>query len=201
MGLFGSKEDKAKAKEEKMLRKDLAREKKERFEGTNMQPIGQIPSGVDVLLSLSPENETLIISYKAIKITLPYFRIVSFTNSVVVTDKTNNILKGAQNYLEQAETKDTGLDLLGTKKLVAGLAGNVASSLIPHNLNVETVSTLTFIDKNGEQQELKFSNSAETGYALSNEEAIERFQDQRAVSFSEMIRIIASRYAENITEL
>lgn len=191
MGLFGSK-----AKRE--LRKDLAREKKTQYEGTNMQPIGQIPSEVEVVLSLDPAKELLSISYKAIAITLPYNRINSFTVEIISTDKTNKVLKGAQSFLENTDTNPTGFDPLGVKKLFSGLAGNVASNLIPQNKVIDAISTLSYVDKNGEPQQLQFSNSWETGHGINNDDA---FQDYQAQEFSKVIHAIISRRAENITEL
>ena len=194
MGLFGSKEERAK-------KRDLSKEKKARYKGINMQPIGQIPDSVEVILSLIPDQEILNISYKAINIALPYSRIIGFSYNIETTDKTHSILKNAQNYLGNADIKPTGLDPLGAKKLVAGLAENVASSLIPRKIDVRTISTLKYTDKNGSQQQLQFYNSHETGYMVNTDDIEEQFQDGEAVHFSEIIKMITSRQAESITEL
>ena len=201
MGLFMTKEEKVKARNEKIKKRDYSKEKKARYSGTNLQDIGQIPAGEEIVLSLIPEKEVLNISYKTINITLPYDRIKNFTYEVVTSDKTNSIVKNAQNYLENAELKPLGVDLLGAKKLVTGLAGHVAGSLIPSNLNVATISSLIYIDKNGEQKELKFSNSEETGYAINTEERLKTYIDSDAISFSEVITMVKSRQNENMTEL
>ena len=198
MGLFGTK----KSKEERIREKDYLKEKKTQFDGMNMQQIGQIPMGVNVVLSLNPDNETLIISYKTVSVTLPYQRIIAFTNQIETRDKTHSILKGAQSFLEKnAEEKPLPFDIFGAKKLVAGLAENVAGSLVPHNLDVETISTLRYTDKNGEQKELQFSNTRETGYSIIRDENLKKYEDQGATDFAEIITMITSRYAESITEL
>ncbi len=194
MGLFGSKE-------ERIKKRDYSKEKKARYEGTNMQAIGQIPIGVNVILSLDPEKELLNIGYKTINISLPYNRIKSFTCTFVTTDKTNNILKGAQNFLQTAEASPKGFDPLGAKKLVAGLAGNVASNLIPVNLIVHTIAILSYIDKNGQNQQLQFNTTRETGHIINTEENIQMYHDYTAINFSEIITMITSRHAESITEL
>ena len=54
MGLF--KKDPTKE-----LKKDLSRERKTKYTGISAQPIGQIPSGVEVTLSLDPDREVLVI--------------------------------------------------------------------------------------------------------------------------------------------
>ena len=194
MGLFGSKEERAK-------KRDFSKEKRTRYKGINMQPIGQIPDTVEVVLSLTPEQEVLNITYKAINITLPYSRIIGFTYGIETIDKTHSILKNAQSFLGNAEAKPTGFDPLGARKLVAGLAGNVASSLIPRKTDVRTVSTLMYIDKNGVQQQLQFYNSCETGYMMNTDDIEQQYKDEEAVHFSDVIKMITSRQAENITEL
>lgn len=194
MGLFGSKEERAK-------KRDYSKEKRARYKGINMQPIGQIPDAVEVVLSLTPEQEVLNIAYKAINITLPYSRIIGFSYNIETTDKTHSILKNAQTYLGNAEATPAGFDPLGAKKLVAGLTGNVASSLIPRKTDVRTVSTLKYTDKNGVQQQLQFYNSYETGYMVNTNDIEEEYQDEGAVHFSEVIKAITSRQAESITEL
>lgn len=194
MGLFGSKEERAK-------KRDFSKEKRARYKGIALQPIGQIPDAVEVVLSLSPEQEVLNISYKAINITLPYNRIVGFTYSIETSDKTHSILKNAQNYLENADAKPTGFDPLGAKKLVAGLTGNVVGSLIPRKTDVRTISTLKYTDKSGILQQLLFYNSYETGYMVNTDDLEEQYQDEEAVHFSEVVKMITSRQAESITEL
>ena len=110
MGLFGSKEERAK-------KRDFSKEKRTRYKWINMQPIGQIPDTVEVVLSLTPEQEVLNITYKAINITLPYSRIIGFTYGIETIDKTHSILKNAQSFLGNAEAKPTGFDPLGARTL------------------------------------------------------------------------------------
>ncbi len=191
MGLFGSSQ-------ERDLKKDLARERKVKYKGTNLQQIGQIPSGVEVVLSLDPEKEALCITYKSTVITLPYDRIQSFAVGLMETDKTNKILKGAQSFLSSTEAKPTGFDPLGAKKLFAGLAGNVASNLIPQNKIISAIATLSYTDKSGIDQQLQFSNSQETGYGISHDDA---FHDIEAEEFAKVILAMKSRRSEKITEL
>ena len=194
MGLF-------RTKEERMIKKDLSREKNACYEGTSVQSIGQIPAGAEVALTLDPEKQVLNISYKNVNITLPYNRIKSFTCAFTTTDKTNNILKGAQNFLQTTEATPKGFDPIGAKKLVAGLAGNVASNLIPRNFIVHTISILSYIDKNGQMQQLQFNTSRETGHIINTEENIQAYHDYSAIEFSQVIAMITSRQAESITEL
>ena len=183
MGLFKSNPNKD-------LKKDLSQERKTKYKGTNLQPIGQIPVGVEVTLSLDPEKEVLCISYRSDTITLPYDRVTGFSVALVETDKTNQILK--------IDVAPTGFDPLGAKKLIAGLASNVASNLIPQKKEISAISTLQFIDKKGIDQELRFSNSEETGYGINHEDA---YHDYGAEAFAKVINAMKSRRSEHITEL
>ena len=191
MGLFKSNPNKD-------LKKDLSQERKTKYKGTNLQPIGQIPVGVEVTLSLDPEKEVLCISYRSDTITLPYDRVTGFSVALVETDKTNQILKSAQSFLGNADVAPTGFDPLGAKKLIAGLASNVASNLIPQKKEISAISTLQFIDKKGIDQELRFSNSEETGYGINHEDA---YHDYGAEAFAKVINAMKSRRSEHITEL
>ena len=182
----------------KEMKKDLAQERKARYTGTSVQGIGQIPSEVQVSLSLDPDREVLVILYKHKEITLPYDRIISFTVEYTSVDKTNKIVKGAQDFLENADVRPSGFDPLGIKKLATGLAGNVASKLIPKNQMICAISVLSYLDKNGERQQLQFSNSMETGYGINNDNS---FVDAQALEFAKAVKTMKSRYEENITEL
>ncbi|MBR0514949.1 MAG: DUF1016 family protein [Clostridia bacterium] len=180
------------------LKKDLSVERKTKYTGTNLQPIGKIPSGVVVTLSLDPDRDALSIEYKGNAITLPYERITGFTVGLTSTDKTNKVLKGAQNFLGNTEVRPTGFDPLGAKKLFSGLVGNVASNLIPQKKEICAISVLSYNDKNGEPQQLQFSNTMETDYGINNEE---QYKDFQAEEFAKIIHAMKSRYADSITEL
>ena len=166
-----------------------------------MQPIGQIPKDAIVTLTLDPEQEMLFITHKTISISLPFSRINNFECKLVYVDKTNNVLKGAQGFLQNAEAAPTGFDPIGAKKIIAGLAGNIASNLIPSNLVVYTVGTLFYTDKNGVGQYLQFATSRETGNIIKTDENIRMYKDQSAYNFSAKVAIIKSQQAEAVTEL
>ena len=189
MGLFGKKGDSKKVKYT-------------HYTGYTMQPIGQIPNGASVVLTLIPDNQSLMITYnKTTNIILPFDRIESFTCKIIYEDKTNDVVKSAKNFLQNVEIEPTGFDPFGAKKIVAGLAGNVAGNLIPSNLKVYTICTLFYIDKSGNKQYLQFYTARETGNILKTEENIRLYTDQSAFSFSTKVAMLKSQQAERITEL
>ena len=176
MGLFKTKEEKEKIKKERELKKESSL----RYMGKNLEPIGQIPQGSFVILSLIPEKSCLNIRHQKTDITLPYERIISFTvNNEVSLTKSGSTIKRAA----------IGGFLFGdTGAVVGGMSGK-------GNTTVKWFGTLLYKDKDGNNKELNFLEETLTGcYKNANKSYMAR-------QFEETINKIASRYAENITEL
>lgn len=176
MGLFKTKEEKELKKKEKELKKESSL----MYLGNSLQPIGQIPQGSHVILSLIPEKSCLNIRHLKTDITLPYERIISFTvdNEVSLTKSGSTIKRAAIG----------GLLFGDTGAIVGGMSGK-------GNTTAKWFGTLLYKDKDGNDKELNFLEETLTGcYKNAN-------KSYMAKQFEETINKIVSKYAENITEL
>lgn len=188
MGLFKTKEEKQEAKEQKQQKKEVKEqekefkaEKKATFIGEALQPIGKIPAGASVVLSLKPDQEVLNIHYKKIDITLPYARIISF------------------NLVDEVTLAKSGSGLGGA--VVGGALFGTAGALIGQNAKkgktkTKWIGTLTYKDKEGNQQEIKFIEwGMDGGYYTANS------KQYTAAAFEKTVNNITSRFAEDVSEL
>ena len=171
MGFFSKKtpEEKANKKEASLA-----------FLGESLQPIGKIPSGKTVGLTLKPTEQVLNIHYDKIDITLPYDRIRGFK----LEDETTLAKSGST----------IGRALVGgalfgkTGAVVGGMSGK-------GNTKTKWIATLSYVDKDGNPQELAFIQWGLTGH-------YEGATKQYAVAqFESKVNEIVSRYSEDITEL
>lgn len=177
MGLFKSKEEKEAKKQEKELKK----ESKASFIGATLQPIGKIPLGATVGLSLKPDLQVLNIHYDKTDITLPYSRIRGFR----VEDETTVAKSGST-----VGRAFVGGALFGnTGAIVGGMSakGNTATRWI---------GTLAYEDKSGILQELGFIQwGMPSGYYTG------ATKSYHAQQFEQVIRNVAYQSGEDITEL
>lgn len=171
MGLFSKK-----SQEEK----NFNREKNAVFMGETQQTIGNIPVGKLVSLRLDPANEKLLIVLGQTEISLPYNRITGFA----VESETNLV---------------NGKVSIGGAVVGAAFFGGVGA-LIGANKNKgktknKWFASLTYIDKDGNPQELLFVEYAVLApYDKQN-------KSLSAVNFTSAIMGIVGRYQEAITEL
>ena len=169
MGLFKSKEEKAKKKEASVM-----------FLGETLQAIGKIASGKIVGLSLKPEEQIFNIHHDKIDISLPYDRILGFKLEDEVT------LAKSGSTIGRALV---GGALFGkTGAVVGGMSAKGKT-------NVKWIGTLSYKDKEGTVQELGF---LQIGLSGPYEGATKHYG---ASQFENMVNEIASRNAEDITEL
>ena len=169
MGLFKSKEEKALKKEASVA-----------FMGSSLQPIGKIPSGSLVFLTLKPAEQVLNIRFEKIDITLPYDRIRGFK----LEDETTLAKNGST----------IGRALVGGA--LFGKTGAVIGGMSAKgNTKTKWIGILSYIDKEGNLQELAFIQWGLTGpYEDSNKHyGMSKFESQ--------VNEIVSRYSEDITEL
>lgn len=145
-----------------------------------MQRLGNIGSGAYVQLKLNPATACLKIIQGKDTITLPYGRINDFTVEDEVT------LQKSGNTVVRALI---GGQLFGdTGALVGAMSGK-------GNTNVKWIATLSYIDKNGDMQELHFLESA----FLKPYQGAKR--SVNATNFMIAIKKIIRRSGEAITEL
>ena len=169
MGLFKTKEEKDKKKESSLV-----------FIGESLQQIGKIASGKTVGLTLDPENEVLKIHHDKIDITLSYDRIRGFK----LEDETTLAKSGS--VIGRAIVGGT---LFGsTGALVGGMSAKGKT-------NTKWIGTLSYIDKEGNFQELAFIQWGITGHYEGTT------KHYGASQFESKINEIVSRYTEDITEL
>ena len=167
MGLFSKK-----TPEEKQLKKESS----VAFLGESLQPIGKIPAGKCVGLSLKPADQVLNIHYDKTDITLPYDRIRGFRLEDEVTlAKSGSGLGGA---------------IVGGA-LFGGAGAIVGQNAKKGKTNVKWVGTLSYEDKEGNPQTLSFIQWAYKGET----------KDWVGLKFENTINEIVSRYSEDITEL
>lgn len=175
MGLFKSK-DKDQRKQERELKKEASLI----FLGESLQPIGKIPSGTTVGLTLKPADKVLNIHHDKIDITLPYERIRGFK----LEDETT--LKKSGSTIGRAIVGGT---LFGnTGAIVGGMSAK-------GNTNTKWIGTLLYVDKDNNPQELLFIQWGLTGHY---EGATKHWG---ASQFEKKINEIVSNYSEDITEL
>lgn len=176
MGLFKSKEEKIILKAEKEVKKEAS----VMFIGDTTQTIGKIPSGTTVGLTLKPEDEVLNIHWDKIDITLPYNRIKGFK----LEDETTIAKSGST----------IGRALVGgalfgkTGAVVGGMSGKGKT-------NTKWIGTLSYVDKEGNIQELSFIQWGLIGHYEGSTKHYGAFQ------FENKVNEIVSRYGEDITEL
>jgi hypothetical protein len=169
MGLFKSKEEKALKKEASVA-----------FMGESLQPIGKIPMGKLTFLTLKPTEKVLRISHEKIEITLPYERIKGFR----LEDETTVAKSGST----------IGRAIVGGA--LFGKTGAVVGGMSAKgNTKTKWIGTLSYGDKEGNPQELGFTQWGLTGpYEDSNKHyGMSKFEIQ--------VNEIVSRYSEDITEL
>lgn len=171
MGLFSKKspEEKAQKKESSVI-----------FCGESLQAIGKIPAGKCVGLTLKPDDQVLNIHYDKIDITLPYDRLRGFRveNDVTLT-KSGSGLGGA---------------LVGGA-LFGGAGAIVGQNMKKGKTKVKWIATLSYVDKDGNDQSLGFIQNSGLGYYDGDK------KHYGASQFENAINDIVSRYGEDITEL
>lgn len=169
MGLF-------KSKEEKVLKKEASLA----FLGESLQPIGKIPSGKTVGLTLKPAEQVLNIHFDKTDITLPYDRIRGFR-------------------LEDETTIAKSGSTIGRALIGGALFGNtgaiVGGMSAKGKTNIKWIGTLSYVDKAGNFQELNFIQWGLSGHY----EGVTKHYG--ASQFENKINEIVSRYGEDITEL
>lgn len=169
MGIFKNKK-----------KKDSKKEKYNTFMGETMQSIGKIPMGQPVGLTLKSDKEVLNIHHDKIDITLPYNRIRGFK---------------LESETELAKSGSTiGRALVGGA-LFGGTGAVVGSISAKGRTNTKWIATLSYVDKEGNPQELNFIQWGLTSYY---EDASKHYG---ASQFENNVNNIASRYADDITEL
>lgn len=169
MGFFKTKEE-----------KELKREKSVVFVGESLQPIGKIPAGKTVGLSLKPDTKALNIHFDKIDITLPYERITGFS------------------LVDEVTLAKSGSGLGGA--IVGGALFGGAGAIVGQNIkkgktDVKWISTLSYTDKDGNAQELSFIQWGVTGHYKG------ATKHYGASQFENKLNEIVSRYADDITEL
>lgn len=169
MGIFKNKKE-----------KDSKKEKYNTFMGETMQPIGKISMGQPVGLTLKSDKEVLNIHHDKIDITLPYNRIRGFK---------------LESETELAKSGSTiGRALVGGA--LFGSAGAVVGGISAKGrTDTKWIATLSYVDKEGNPQELNFIQWGLTSYY---EGASKHYG---ASQFENNVNNIASRYADDITEL
>ena len=177
MGLFKSKEE----KEEKKKAKDLKKEASAVFMGESLQPIGKIPLGATVGLSLKPDNKVLNIHYNKTDITLPYDRIRGFRLESETTLAKNG--------------SSIGRGLVGGA-LFGGAGAVVGGISAKGNTKTKWIGTLSYEDKDGSLQELNFIE-----WGLPNGYYTGDMKHDGGARFEQQIQKIAYRSGNDITEL
>ena len=178
MGFFTKKtqEEKEQIKHEKALKKEASLS----FIGESMQPIGKIPAGKYVNLTLKPSEQVLNIHHDKIDITLPYDRIVSFRlENEVTLAKSGSGLGGAI----------VGGALFGTAGAIVGQNAKKGKT------KVKWIGELSYKDKDGNSQTLNFIQWA--GFCYYEGDT----KHWGAGQFEKTVNEIAGRYGDNITEL
>ena len=176
MGFFKTKEEKAAIKAEKALKKEAS----QMFMGETLQPIGKIPIGKTVGLTLKPADSVLNIHCDKIDVTLPYDRIRGFRleNETTLAKSGGTIGRAA-----------VGGALFGSTGAVVGAMSGKG------NTATKWIGTLSYVDKDGNLQELSFIQWGLTGHY---DGAAKHYG---ASQFENKVNEIASRFADDITEL
>jgi len=166
MGLFKTKEE-----------KEIKKEASVAFMGETLQAIGKIPSGKVVFLTLKPIEKVLNIHYEKIDITLPYERIRGFK----LEDETTLAKSGST----------IGRALVGGA--LFGKTGAVVGGMSAKgNTKTKWIGTLSYVDKEGNLQELAFIQWGLTGPYEG---------ETNILPFEKKVNEIVSRYSEDISEL
>lgn len=178
MGLFSKKtpEEKEQRKQEKQLKKESSQV----FLGESLQPIGKIPAGKCVGLTLKPADQVLNLHHDKIDITLPYERLRGFrVEDEVTLSKSGSGLGGA---------------IVGGA-LFGGAGAIVGQNAKKGKTKVKWIATLSYVDKEGNLQTLNFIEWGLTGHYEGDNKS------WGASQFEEVVNNIVSRYSEDITEL
>lgn len=178
MGLFTKK-----TPEEKEQRKQEKQQKQEAsaiFTGNPLQPIGKITINDVCGLTLKPVERALNIHHDKTNITLPYERLKGFR----VEDETT-LAKSA-----------SGLG----GAIVGGALFGTAGAIVGQNAKkgktkTKWIATLTYEDKEGNLQELRFIERGITGIYEGENKSFS------SLNFEQIINRIASENSEDITEL
>lgn len=166
MGLFKTKEE-----------REIKKEASVAFMGETLQAIGKIPSGKVVFLTLKPIEKALNIHWEKIDITLPYDRIRGFK----LEDETTLAKSGST----------IGRALVGgalfgkTGAIVGGMSAKGKTK-------TKWIGTLSYVDKEGNLQELNFIQWGLTGPYEG---------ETNILPFEKKVNEIVSRYSEDISEL
>lgn len=183
MGFFKSKEEREQAR-------DRSQEKKAYFEGETLQIVGRIPNGASVKLTLKPDEQVLNINHERINITLPYKRIMRFHLERELSPKQSKGKELAASVLQSG--------ILG--RGIVGKVGRVAGNLIPQTNEMSSIAILSYIDKEGNEQELRFLRK----YLIEHEVFEDTVEDKDHVAdeFESVLnRIIFNIQGKNINEL
>lgn len=179
-----------KSKEEREQARDRSQEKKAYFEGETLQIVGRIPNGASVKLTLKPDQQVLNINHERINITLPYNRISGFHLERELSPKQSKGKEIATSVLQSG--------ILG--RGIVGTVGRVAGNLIPQTNEMSSIAILTYIDRNGNEQELRFLRKHLIEHEVF-EDTVED-KDYDADEFESILnRIICSNQGRNIDEL
>lgn len=178
MGFFTKKtpEEKEQIKQEKALKYEASLS----FLGETLQPIGKIPAGKYINLTLKPSEQVLNIHHDKIDITLPYDRIVSFRlENETTLAKSGSGLGGA---------------------IVGGALFGVGGAIVGQNskkgkTKVKWIGTLSYKDKEGNLQTLDFIQWSGFGYYEGET------KHWGASQFENKVNEIAGKYGDDITEL
>lgn len=171
MGLFSSKGD----KEAKKAEKERKKESHAIFVGKTLQPIGKIPAGQTVYISLVPEGQVLNIHYDKTDITLPYNRMISF-----ILESESKIIQGGNSGLHAL----TGGVLFGATGAIVGAAS------AKNKESKRWIGILTYKDKEGSVKSLSFLHPY-----------VGDTKHYGAAQFEKTVNDICSRMGEEIKEL
>ena len=151
------------------------------FVGESLQPIGKIPLGVNVGLTLKPDSKVLNIHYDKTDITLPYDRIRGFR------------LESETTLAKSGST--IGRGLIGGA--LAGSTGAIVGGMSAKgNTKTKWIGTLLYEDKEGNLQELSFIE-----WGLPNGYYTGDIKHDGGARFEQQIQKIAYRCGDDITEL
>lgn len=171
MGLFSKK-----TPEEKQAKK----EEITMYCCTTQQTIGNIPSGSLVVLSFTPSEKKLNITLDSSVVKLPYERIRGFS----VENETNLV-----NGKTSIGGAIVGGALFGAAGAIIGATKNKGKA------QNRWFASLTYTDKDGNNQELIFIEGSVFGDYEKNSKSL------NAIEFENVIRKIVSQYQPQITEL
>ena len=169
--------------------KAYQKERKAKFEGKALQPVGVIPNGSDVVLRLDPDTQIFSINYtKTISVKLPYDRVLGFRMECITETVSNQTAKLVGMALSSG--------ILGGGFM--GLAGRMAGSVVGNLKRKQGlwVGTLIYRDKTGDTQELSFA-----GCKIDIEGDETPYKYPEYSSFEEIVNGIALNANQDLMEL